>query len=237
MKKNKIPTHVGIILDGNGRWATRRGLPRGAGHKKGIEAVKKTVNASLELGIKVLSLFCFSTENWKRDKTEINGIWQLVREYISSTLQEFQDKNIKIRTMGDLTKLPKDVMEQIEDVKEKTKNNNALIVNLAINYGGRADIIMAVNKLRGSENEITETQFLNNLQSAGLPSLDLVIRTSGEMRISGFMLFECAYAELLFPKVLWPNFSKKHLLKAIKQFNFRERRFGGIIIKTKEEKK
>lgn len=230
----KIPKHVAIILDGNGRWATKRGLPRTVGHKVGIEAVKKTVESASELGIEVLSFFAFSTENWKRDKNEIDAIFEILRNYLKENEEEYLSKNIKLMTMGDISKLPKDLYLKFEELKEKTKNNSGLIVNIGLNYGGRDELVRAFNLiLNEGKKEISSQDIHKYLYTKDIPDPDFIIRTSGEQRLSNFMLYQCAYAELYFPKVLWPDFDKKHLIKALKVYSKRDRRFGGI---TKEKK-
>ncbi len=230
----KIPNHVAIILDGNGRWATRRGLPRTIGHKAGIEAVKRTVDGASELGIKVLSFFAFSTENWKRDKSEIDAIFEILRNYLKENEEEYLSKNLKLVTMGDISKLPEDIYKKFEELKEKTKSNTGMIVNIGLNYGGRDELVRAYNALLKQGKEVTsEEEIKKYLYTSSLPDPDFIIRTSGEQRLSNFMLYQCAYSELYFPKVLWPDFNKKYLIKALKNYSKRDRRFGGI---TKEKK-
>ena len=229
----KIPKHVAIILDGNGRWATRRGLPRTVGHKAGIEAVKRTVEGANELGIEVLSFFAFSTENWKRDKAEIDAIFEILRTYLKENEEEYLGKNLKLLTMGDISKLPEDIYKKFEEIKDKTKNNTGMIVNIGLNYGGRDEIVRAFNTLLKEGKKVTnEDEIKKYLYTNSLPDPDFIIRTSGEQRLSNFMLYQCAYSELYFPKVLWPDFNKKHLIKALKNYSKRDRRYGGI---TKEK--
>lgn len=229
-----FPNHVALILDGNGRWATKRHLPRTVGHQAGIEAVKRAVDAGQELGIKILSFFAFSTENWKRDKEEVDGIFKILKNYIKENEEEYLQKNLKLVTMGDLTKLPMGLCEDIESLKEKTKNNSGMIVNIGLNYGGRDELVRAFNRLAADgKTEISEADIKNELYTADLPDPDLIVRTSGEQRLSNFMLYQSAYSELYFPKVLWPDFSKKHLLKAIKEFGKRNRRFGNVVKEKK----
>lgn len=229
----KIPKHVAIILDGNGRWATRRGLPRTVGHKAGIEAVKRTVEGANELGIEVLSFFAFSTENWKRDKAEIDAIFEILRTYLKENEEEYLEKNLKLLTMGDISKLPEDIYKKFEELKDKTKNNTGMIVNIGLNYGGRDEIVRAFNTLLKEGKKVTnEDEIKKYLYTNSLPDPDFIIRTSGEQRLSNFMLYQCAYSELYFPKVLWPDFNKKHLIKALKNYSKRDRRYGGI---TKEK--
>ena len=226
--EDKLPKHIAIIMDGNGRWATRRGLPRNLGHKAGIKAIEKTIDAMIKFQIPILSLFAFSTENWKRDKKEIDGIFSLVRDYISQNKEAFLKKGVRVLSMGDLSPFPEDLVTSLNDVQEKTKDNKRLILNLALNYGGRSDIVRAVNQvIQDKKSKIDEKEFEKYLYSYPLPDPDLVIRTSGEMRISNFMMYQLAYCELYFTPVLWPDFGEKDLKKAIKDFQKRERRFGG----------
>jgi len=232
MFKNKIkniPKHIGIIMDGNGRWATLQGLSRNMGHKEGINAVDRTINALIKFGVKVVSFFAFSTENWKRSEEEVNGIFNLTRDFLHSKRNNFKERGVRITTIGELSPFPEDLKKELDKTKEDTKNNDKLIVNLALNYGGRADIVRAVNNLidKGAT-KVTEHDILENLYTGELPEPDFVIRTSGEERISNFMLYQMAYSELYFPKVLWPNFNERHLRKALKVYSKRNRRYGGI---------
>ena len=229
---NNLPKHIGIILDGNGRWATKRGLPRELGHKEGVEAIKRVVQAAKEIGIKVVSMYAFSTENWKRKQSEVDAIFDLLRKYLKSqegSKDSFLSKNIQVRTMGDITKLPTDVYNFLENLKNETKDCDGLVLNLGLNYGGRSEIISAIKSIpKDKIDSLTEQDFLSYLYTAGLPELDLVIRASGEQRLSNFMLYQCAYSEFYFPKTLWPDFNKKHLEKAIISYQTRDRRFGMI---------
>lgn len=225
----KKPIHIGIILDGNGRWAEKRGLPRLKGHEKGAEAVKNIIIAAKELDIKILSLFAFSTENWSRPKEEVDGIFDILNNFITNNAKEFKENNLQLRVLGEIESLNKSLKENITTLIEETKSNNGLIVNIALNYGGRAEILRAINLiLKDKKDRIDSKDFEKYLYTAGLPDLDFVIRTSGENRISNFMLYQIAYAELYFPKTYWPNFNKKQLKKAIKIYQKRNRRFGKI---------
>ncbi len=227
MKILNIPNHIGFIIDGNGRWAKRRLLPRKMGHNAGVKAVKKTINACLDLGVKYLSFFVFSTENFKRSQEEIDNIFDLLKKYIETDLAEFNEKNIKLIVSGDLSKLPFDLQKSLINSIETTKNNTKMVVNMCLNYGGRQEILYACNKaLKMGLDNIDEQTFKSLLYTKDLPELDFVIRTSGEERISNFMLFDLAYAELYFTKTLWPDFGKGALIKALKEFCKRERRFG-----------
>ena len=225
---NNFPSHVGIIMDGNGRWASKRHLPRLAGHKAGVEAIRRTIEFAEEFGLKVLTFFAFSTENWKRDKEEVEGIFDIVRSYANTDFEEIEKRNIRLETMGDISKIPSDLFQKLLEIKEKTKHNTGLILNLAINYGARDELVMCFNNLvKLGKKEITEQDIAQNLYSASLPDPDLIIRTSGEQRLSNFMLYQSSYSELYFTKVFWPSFKKRHFKKALKTFSRRERRFGG----------
>jgi len=227
-KEKKFPQHIGIIMDGNGRWATRRGLSRLVGHKEGVEAIKRTINHAVEFNIKYITFFAFSTENWKRDKSEIDGIFQIVRDYIDKNTNELFEKGIKIVSMGDLSKIPTDLNKKLQEIIKKTKTNNKLIVNLAINYGARDEIAFAFNNLiKQGKTEVSTQDISKSLYTKNLPDPDLIIRTGGEQRLSNFMLFQCAYSELYFTKTFWPSFDKKHFKKALKEYSNRDRRFGG----------
>lgn len=229
MKINNKLEHLAIIMDGNGRWAIKRGKPRLFGHKAGIESLKRTVSACLDFGIKILSIFAFSTENWKRPKQEVDGIMDLITEFCEKDVQNCIDMGIKVVTMGDITKLPDKLKKCLDNLIQQTKQNDKLIVNIGINYGARAEIVRAVNNMIASvEKECTEQSFKKYLYTAELPDPDLIIRASGENRLSNFMLYQCAYSEFYFPKVHWPDFNKKVIQKAIKVYQKRNRRFGGL---------
>lgn len=226
---NNLPHHIGVIVDGNGRWAKKRGLPRNLGHKAGILAIKEFVKNAKEIGINCLTFYCFSTENWKRPKQEIDAIFEYAYDFFTNQQIDYGKENIKLMTMGDLSKLPEKLQTVLNKIKNETQNNNGIIVNLAINYGAHAEILKAVNDcLKLRKDEITKQDFEKCLQSNGLPALDLVIRTSGEQRLSNFMLYQVAYAELYFPKIHWPSFNKKSFYKAIFEYQKRNRRFGNI---------
>ncbi len=224
-----LPKHIGIIMDGNGRWAKRRLLPRLAGHKAGVDALKRVTQAAKDLGIKVMSYFAFSTENWKRSKEEVDGIFDLVLKHLKENYDDFVKGNTKIMTMGDISKLPKELYDLLLDVTEKTKNNTDFIVNIGLNYGSRSELARAFTNLaQKGKVEITEEDIRSELYTNELPDPDLIIRTSGEMRLSNFMLFQNAYAELYFPKIHWPDFDERHLKKAIIEYQRRDRRFGNV---------
>ncbi|MBU99486.1 MAG: di-trans,poly-cis-decaprenylcistransferase [Rhodospirillaceae bacterium] len=227
------PKHVAIIMDGNGRWAKARGLPRAMGHKHGVENVRAVVEGSLSLGIKYLTLFGFSSENWKRTPTEIFDLMSLLRNYLDNEICELHKKNIRFKVIGDREKLDADIVELIEAAEELTKTNQDLILTVALSYGGRRAIALAAKELayracKGTIklDEISEESFELVLETQGVPNPDLVIRTSGEKRISNFLLWECAYSEFVFFDTLWPDFSGEHLTKAVQEYCSRERRFG-----------
>ena len=226
---DNLPVHVGIIMDGNGRWATKRFLPRNAGHKEGVNALYRVIKALKKFGIKYLSVFAFSTENWKRSKDEVDGIFNLIKENIIFNSQNIKDEDIKLVTSGDITKFPDELRTSLEETIEKTKDKQGFVLNLAINYGGCMDIVQAVNNLiKQGKKSITEEDITNNLYTKDLPPLDFVIRASGEQRISNFMLYQMAYSELYFPKTLWPDFDEKEIEKCLIEFSKRKRRYGGI---------
>ena len=233
--RDRLPRHIAIIMDGNGRWAQKRALPRSMGHRAGVEALRKIVKACSNLGIEVLTVYAFSTENWKRPKDEVGVLMTLLTEYLRKELQELHQNNVLIRTMGRITDLPREALHELEHSMESTRNNTGLILNLALNYGGRSEIIDAVRKvskdvLSGKQRieEIDEECFSKALFTGGLPDPDLLIRTSGEMRLSNFLLWQLAYTEIVVVEDLWPDFGQKALLEAIKAYQKRDRRFGGI---------
>ncbi len=222
------PNHIAFILDGNGRWATKRGLPRNLGHAEGVKAVERTLNALCELKIPYASFFVFSTENWKRSKEEVDGLFNLAEEYFDKGLEFFNQNNIKVEVFGDLKPFPQKLQKIIKNVCESTAKNTGLNAGFCVNYGGKEDILQAINHLiNKGEKNISAQQISANLYTKNFPDPDFVIRTSGEMRISNFMLWQMSYSELYFPKILWPDFNKKHLIKSLKVFSKRKRRFGG----------
>ncbi len=228
--KENIPTHIAVIMDGNGRWAAKRGLPRTAGHKRGSEAAKRTVKAASELGIEYLTLFGFSSENWRRPETEIKDLMQLLRFYLRSETADMHRNNVKLLVIGDRSRFDKDIIELIENAESLTADNSGITVVIALNYGGRQDILQAIEKTIQSPDIIKslEEQFTGHLMTAGIPDADVLIRTSGEQRISNFLLWQCAYTELIFTDVLWPDFGKAELEAAVTEFAGRERRYGDI---------
>jgi undecaprenyl diphosphate synthase len=232
----RMPAHIAIIMDGNGRWAGRRKLPRVAGHKAGIGPVRATVEVCARLGIKALTLYAFSVENWKRPRHEVETLWRLLRFYLRQELPRLQKNDIRLQAIGRLEALPAPVRRELESAIEATAENRGLLVNLAINYGGRAEIVDAVNsildmaRLEGSLDSlrIDEDLIATSLYTAACPDPDLLIRTSGEMRISNFLLWQIAYAELYVTETLWPDFTRTDLLQAVLEYQKRDRRFGGL---------
>jgi undecaprenyl diphosphate synthase len=229
------PNHVAIIMDGNGRWAKARGLPRVAGHRRGADAVRRVVRGAGELGIPVLTLFAFSTENWTRPADEVNDLMGLLRHYLRNELDELRKNGARLRVIGNREGLASDIVRDISDAENMTRGNSRIDVNICINYGARAEILQAIRSLARqvaagelSADRIDEDRFESELLTSGVPDPDLLIRTSGEQRISNFMLWQCAYAELVFVDTLWPDFGKEHLEQAIAEFRRRERRYGGV---------
>lgn len=231
----RIPTHIAIIMDGNGRWAKKRGLPRVMGHRAGIKTVREIIKSCSELNVKILSLFAFSTENWRRPKEEVDALMDLLVLTIENELDELIGNNIIIKTIGDKGGLPKYVQKKVIEAEEKTKKNTGMIVNVALNYGGRKEIVDGVKEIckkvinnEISINDIDEHLFSQMLYTKGLPDPDLLIRPSGELRLSNFLLWQNAYTELWFTPVFWPDFTKEHLISAIKDYQKRDRRFGNV---------
>lgn len=231
---DRIPEHVAVIMDGNGRWAQKRSLPRMAGHNAGMQTIKEIVKASSSLGIKHLTVYAFSTENWKRSTEEVSGIFKLIIIYIEKELRELHANNVKVRVLGDYKKLPKDSVKSLERSLETTKNNTGLQFNIALNYGGRDEILRSVKKLAREveagtlkPDDISEEMIADHLYTSGIPDPDLIIRTSGEMRLSNYLLWQCAYSEFVFTDVLWPDFTKEEYENMIEIFQNRKRRFGG----------
>jgi undecaprenyl diphosphate synthase len=227
----KVINHAAIIMDGNGRWAQKRSLSRIEGHRKGALAIEPIVEGAHSIGIKALSLYAFSTENWARPKDEIAGLWETLDWFYHEKRESFLEKGVRVWFSGSIEKLPKNIINIINNFSEETKNNKNIVVNICLNYGGRQEILNSVNKwLSGrKENEkITEKKIDRNLYTAGLPEVDLMIRTGGEYRISNFLLWQLAYAEFVFMDVLWPDFTPNHLYKTVYEFQNRHRRFGGL---------
>lgn len=223
-----LPTHIAIIMDGNRRWAKKRNLPIGMGHKAGAETLQKIIESCIDIGIKYLTVYAFSTENWKRDAKEVSDLMNLLREYLVKLEKDNQDRNARICVIGDITKLENDLQEKINSIQEKTKNNTGLTINVALNYGGRDEILNAIKKLSVDEiKNLTVESFNKKLYTADSPDPDLIIRTAGEQRLSNFLLWQCAYSEFWYTDVLWPDFSRKILENAISDFSKRNRKFGG----------
>ncbi len=236
--KNRLPKHVAVIMDGNGRWAKKQGFKRVFGHKKGVDAVRQTIEAAVEIGIEALTLYAFSTENWNRPKYEIDTLMSLLVSSLKKEIGTFQKNNVKLQTIGNIEKLPKKAQRELDETKEKTKNNSKLTLTLALNYGAREEILNATQniskKIVNNElkiEEIDEKIINSHLYTFNLPNVDFLIRTSGELRISNFLLWQIAYAELYFTEVLWPDFNKEEFYRAIINYQSRERRFG----KTSEQ--
>lgn len=230
-----IPEHIAIIMDGNGRWAKKRAMPRIAGHHEGMKTVRKITKAANSLGVKVLTMYAFSTENWKRPKLEVDFLMKLPEEFLSTFLPELMEENVQVRLMGNKADLPEHTLRAVNNAMEKTKDNTGLILNFALNYGGRDEILRAVKDVAAdikdnalTTDQLTEEMFSEYLFSNSLPDPDLLIRTSGEIRLSNFMLWQLAYAEFYFTDVLWPDFEENNLYEAINSFQMRGRRFGGI---------
>ena len=231
-KKNTLQ-HIAIIMDGNGRWATKRGLPRLAGHKKGAEAVKIVTEAAAEAGVKYLTLYAFSTENWQRSSEEVNGLMSLLRDYLKTDLKEIQEKGVRIRFIGERHMLASDIVEKMEKIEKQTINNDRMTLCIALSYGSRQEIVQAARKIatlakRGDilPEDVDIKMFSDMLYTKDMPDPDLVIRSSGEQRISNYLLWQVAYAEFYFSPVLWPDFNKETLNAIIEDYNHRERRYG-----------
>ena len=231
----KIPEHVALILDGNGRWAKKRGLPRTMGHKEGCVTVEKTVETAARMGIRYLTVYGFSTENWKRDRQEVGALMQLFRYYMVRLLKIASANNVRVRMIGDKSRFEQDIIDGINRLEEQTRDNTGLTFVVAANYGGRDEIRRAAAKLGADcaagkvlPEQIDEAVFSSYLDTAGMPDPDLLIRTSGELRLSNYLLWQLAYTEIVVTDCLWPDFNQEELEKAIVQYNKRDRRFGGV---------
>ena len=229
-----VPNHIGIIMDGNGRWAKKRSLPRAAGHAAGAKTFKTITRYCNKIGVKYLTVYAFSTENWKRPQAEVDSLMNLLREYLKDA-KNFKDENVKVRFIGDRCSLPPDIIALIDETERDSKDATGLVLNIAFNYGGRAEIVSAVKSLFDdiktgnlSEEDITEEQISSRVYTANQDEPDFIIRPSGEYRLSNFLVWQSAYAEFWFSDVLWPDFKTQHLDKAIEDFNKRNRRFGGV---------
>jgi undecaprenyl diphosphate synthase len=230
---NSLPKHIAIIMDGNGRWASKRALPRVFGHKAGMEALREVVKACSDIGIKILTVYAFSTENWNRPTDEVSYLMNLLIEYMRKEINELNKNKVKIKILGDISGLPKVTREEVENAARLTENNKGIQFNIALNYGSRAEIISACKRIaedfkegKISSEEITEDLVSEHLFTKGDIDPDLIIRTSGEKRLSNFLLWQSAYSELVFVEEMWPDFNRKHLEKAIIEYQSRDRRFG-----------
>ncbi len=235
LKKNNIPEHVAIIMDGNGRWAMKRRLPRSAGHKAGVEALRDIITICIELGIRFLTVYSFSSENWQRPKDEVNFLMNLFLKSLKGELEALDKNGVRVKLIGDSKEIPSKILEAFKNAEKKTKNNKKLFFNIAFNYGSRQEIIDAVKKIHRAAcrndvdiKKLNEKNFSDYLFTKGCPDPDFLIRTSGEYRISNFLLWQIAYCEFYFVKTLWPDFKKKNFLKAIYYYQQRNRRFGGL---------
>ncbi len=232
---NKIPQHIAIIMDGNGRWAKKRKLPRSMGHKAGVETIRKIVKESKRLGIKYLTLYAFSTENWKRPKEEVGALMQLLVVYLKREVAELNKNGVKINVLGDMLKFPAECKEELNKAIEITNNNTEINLNLALNYGGRDELVRAMKLIiddleddKIKKEDISEDLISNYIYTKGMPDPDLIIRPSGEQRISNFLLWQCAYSEFWYSDIAWPDFKEEDLQKAILDYQNRDRRFGGV---------
>ena len=231
INRKDVPSHIGIIMDGNGRWARKKSLPRSEGHRRGAEVIEPLMDAALDLGVRAVSLYAFSTENWIRPRSEVVSLWKLLDYFFGEKIDTLKKRGIRIMHSGLTERLPRSTLKTIADAVEETGGNRRLVLNFCINYGGRQEIIGAVNRwldTPGRGKRITARELEKRLYTADLPPVDLMIRTGGEYRISNFLLWQIAYAELYFADVLWPDFRTGHLYKAIFEYQKRERRFGGL---------
>jgi undecaprenyl diphosphate synthase len=231
----RVPRHVGIIMDGNGRWAAARGLPRVEGHRRGVERSKEVIEVAAELGIKALTIYTFSTENWQRPSSEVSTLMKLLELYLRKEVDGLARNGIVFRTIGDIGRLPGHIQDIIREAEKRTSSNKGMILVTALSYSGRSEILRAVKKILHAgvkPEELTEEVFNSYLDTAGIPSPDLIIRTSGEMRISNFLLWQAAYSEFYFTETLWPDFTKDEFLLAIQDYQRRERRFGAIPVRS-----
>ena len=232
---SRLPRHVAVIMDGNGRWAARRGQPRVAGHRAGVEAVRSTVDTGARLGLGALTLYAFSTENWKRPRLEVDALMRMLKRYLRLELEEIHRQNIRFQPIGRIEGLRESVRRELERAVERTAGNTGMVLSVALNYGGRAEIVDAVRAAARAlaaegraAGEMTEEDIARHLYTAGLPELDLLVRTSGELRISNFLLWQAAYSEIYVTETLWPDFRRADLLEAVADFQRRDRRFGGL---------
>ena len=227
-----VPQHIAIILDGNGRWAKAKGMPRNYGHVQGSKNVEKICEAAYKMGVKYLTVYAFSTENWSRPKSEVDALMKLLRNYMKTCLKTAEKNRMRVRVIGDKTGLDEDIRTRIKELEEASKNNDGLNFQIAINYGSRDEMIRAMKKMLAdghtNPDEMSEALFEHYLDTAGMPDPDLVIRTSGEQRVSNFLLWQMAYSEFYFTPVLWPDYNKETMIEAIRAYSKRDRRFGGV---------
>ena len=229
LSADTLPRHVAIIMDGNGRWANKRALPRVMGHRAGVNRLREIIRFSSDAGIHALTLYAFSTENWKRPMDEVNALMKLLIEYFQKEIDELDEKGVKIRILGDIDTLPDDVRQTVESAQRRTAGNVGLILSIAVNYGSRAEIVRAVKDcVREQDLSVTENSFAARLYTDGLSPLDVLIRTGGEKRLSNFLLYQAAYAELIFTDDFWPDFDEGHYVLALREYASRKRRFGGL---------
>lgn len=235
MEDKKVPKHVAIILDGNGRWAKKRLLPRNAGHVQGSKVVEKICEDAHDLGIKYLTVYAFSTENWKRPKDEVDALMKLLDKYLKNCIERSSKNNMRVRVLGDISALDEKLQQKIVELEEKSKNNTGLNFQVALNYGSRDEMLRAIKSIakdcadgKLNPEDINEQSVYDRLDTADIPDPDLLIRTSGEQRLSNFLLWQLAYSEFYFTDVLWPDFNKNELIKAIEHYGNRDRRFGGV---------
>ena len=231
----RIPEHIAIIMDGNGRWAKAKNLPRTMGHKAGVETIRRVIKEADRLGVKYMTLYAFSTENWKRPKEEVSALMKLLVQYLKQEIDELDSNGVVINVLGDISKLPKECVEEINRAKSRTKDNKGIVMNVALNYGGRDEIIGAIKSIatdvkdgKLNINSLDEKSIEDYLYTAGMPDPDIIIRPSGEQRLSNFLLWQCAYSEFWYSNINWPDFTEKDLQRAIFDFQNRDRRFGGV---------
>ncbi len=224
----KIPTHIAFIMDGNGRWAKRRLMPRKYGHKMGVEALKRVIAVCEKLGIKEVSFYAFSTENWSRPQDEIDALLAMIKKFADEEMKEYVDKNYRIRFMGELHRLPEETQKALENIARAAANNTGIVVNIGINYGGRDEIARAAQKAASAAQPVTVEAISARLDTAGMSDPDVIVRCAGEKRLSNFMLWQCAYAELVFVDDFWPDFNEETIVRILKEYSGRERRFGGL---------
>lgn len=228
---NNIPVHIAIIMDGNGRWAKQRKRPRLFGHNAGMKALHSTVKTASDIGVKVITVYAFSTENWKRSEEEVNGLMRIAVEYCAKEIDELDANHVQVRIIGDVSRLPKAVQDATADACERTKNNTGLILNIALNYGGRAEIVHAIQEMMReglNPDDVTEEALAAHLYTKGLPDPDIMLRTGGEKRLSNFMLWQISYSEFVFEDIWWPDFDEDALYGVIEAYQQRDRRFGGV---------